>query len=472
MAPPDHPHRPAAAQRTACLGVALALVVVSPHARAVDFHIQSETIGDAYQLVTSSGELLNRNRIHEQLGFGAYDLLGDQSYSLSIVTRFRFDADLGMTREELDEVAALRREQLSIQAAYVEGRGLFGMLDFKLGRLVQVGSLDWLMLDGAVVRLRTPWFFGVEVEAGVESANDFGPVTANQLELDGVRVMKDELSPDGHPIQVTDDPKIVLGASLLTTGLYDTRARFTYRRIFSKGKVRQERVGGALYQDIVGVVSVNLNWAYDFYNEVLDTVRAGVRWRATDFLTAELQYVHLVPRFDAESIFNIFASEPLNDLNGRVRWHLAADTWAYAGGMVRFFENEDYVSGSLSAPVDTLVSAYGAMAGYHHGFGEDGRVGADLSFEGGYGGQRLLVDVTGSWSIIPGELELEGRMTLVHFEDGLQSNLDGVSFGYQLGGHYDIVGVADLRLLVEHNFSRIHHSQLRVLAVANFELWL
>ncbi len=472
MVSADHPHRPVAARRTAWLGALLTTLLVASPAAAVEFHIQSETIGDAYQLVTSSGQLLNRNRIHEQLGFGAYDLLGDQSYSLSIVTRFRFDADLGITREELDEVATLRREQLSIQAAYVEGRDLFGMLDFKLGRLVQVGSLDWLMLDGAVVRLRTPWFFGVEVEAGVEASNDFGSVTANQLELDGVRVMKDQLSPDGDPIQVTDDPKIVLGATLLTTGLYDTRARFTYRRIFSKGKVRQERVGGAMYQDLFGVLSLNLNWGYDFYNEVLDTVRAGVRWRATDFLTAELQYVRLVPRFDAESIFNIFASEPLNDVNTRVRWHLSSDSWAYVGGMVRLFGNEDYVSGSLTEPVDTLVSAYGAMAGYHHGFGEDGRLAADVSFEGGYGGQRLLVDLTGSWSIIPGELDLEGRMTLVHFEDGLQSNLDGVSFGYQLGGHYDIVGVADLRVLVEHNFSRIHHSQLRVLAVADFELWL
>lgn len=452
--------------------MAAALVLTPAVTQAAQFHVESDTVGDAYQLVTSDNELLNRRRIHQYLGFGAYDLLGDESHSLSIVTRFRFDADLGLSSQELEDIPTLRREHFSIQSAYVEGRDLFGMLDFKAGRQVRIGPLDWLMLDGVVARLRTPWFFGFEVEAGVEAADAFGPVTASQLELDGVRLLEEDHNPDGQPIQVTDRPKIVLGASLITAGLHDTSARFSYRRIFSDGKVRQERVGGAVYQRLPAGLHFDVSWSYDLYQEILDSARVSVRWQATDFLTAELQYVRLVPSFDAESIFNIFSTYPLNDLNARVRWHLAREQWAYVGGMVRLFENERYISGSLSAPVDEVVTAWGAMGGYRHSFGQDGRVGADLSWEGGYGGDRVLVDLNGAWGVLPGEVDLDGRLTVVYYRDELQAQLDGVSFGYQLGGRYDIAGIADLRLVLEHNFSRHQPSQLRVILFADVDLWL
>lgn len=437
---------------------------MSGPAGAVEFHIQSETIGDAYQLLTSDNEVLNRHRLHQYVGFAAYDLLGDGEHQLSVSTLLRFDADFGIKRSELDQVETLKREQLSIQYAVVEGRGLFnGWLDFQVGRQLVPDPLDYLLLDGARITIKTPYYFGVELLAGVEAANDLGPVTASQFELDGVRVMDD-------PLQKTDRPKVVLGAALVTNGLWNTRARVGYRRIFSAGKVVQEKVGASVYQRLFERLHLHGSFSFDLYTEEADAIRASVRGQVTDWLSAEIEYVHLVPTFDADSIFNIFYRSQLNDINTRVRLHTARSSWAYAGGMVRLLGNEsvDTVDGEVA----DLVTAWGVMAGYTHGFGMDGRVSADFSLEDGFGGRRMLVDLSGRWSVLPGTVDLDGRLTSVVFEDAVQERLRAFSFGYQLGARYMIDRRAALQLVVEHNINRLQNTQLRVILMADVNLWL
>lgn len=73
----------------------LCLLVTGP-ARAADFHVASDTIGQGYQLITSSGEVLKRSRIHQMLGLNAYDLVGDGTNSLMFVSQFRFNSDFGI----------------------------------------------------------------------------------------------------------------------------------------------------------------------------------------------------------------------------------------------------------------------------------------------------------------------------------------------------------------------------------------
>ena len=72
----------------------------------------------------------------------------------------------------------------------------------------------------------------------------------------------------------------------------------------------------------------------------------------------------------------------------------------------------------------------------------------------------------------PGEVELDGRITGVLFQDEFQENLQGAGFGYQLGVRYFVDDRATLQMMVEQNFNAIHTNQFRVFAVADLDLWM
>jgi len=452
--------------RAALFGaVALCVAVASPPpAHAVHYRIQAETVGDAYQLVTSSNLLLNRRRLHQYLGFQAMDLLSDGEYQLNAAALFRFDADFGITDDELEDVYGLRRQQLSLQYAWVDGREIGGFVDFRLGRQLHYDALDFLMLDGLVISFATPWYFGVELQAGLEVKEGMAGINASALELDGVRVIEGE--------DENDRPTLVIGAALVTRDLTYTRARLGYRRLFSDGEVDSEKVGGSFYQRIVEGLHLSTLASYDLYNGRFDRLQAGLRWQATDFLDVEGEYVRLLPSFDADSIFNIFTAFPLNDGNLRLRLHPSSEDRLYLGGMIRFFGNEGYTDGQLLADVDTVVQAYGAMAGYFRRFSKHTTLHVDASVETGYGGDKFMGDVGASYALVANEWVLDGRLTAVSFADGLQDDLEGFSFGYQLGARYLVETKAAVSLLVEHNFSRLQTSNLRVYAVVDLDFWL
>jgi hypothetical protein len=451
--------------RAALWGVlAATCLTAAGDAHAVSFRVQAETVGDAYQLVTSSNLLLNRRRLHQYLGLQASDLLSDGEYALNAAVMFRFDADFGLTDEDTEGVTPSRRQRLSVQYAWVDGRDVAGFIDLRLGRQLHADALDYLMLDGLVIRFATPWFFAVELQAGLEVKDGMAGVNASSYELDGVRIIE---AADGD-----DTPTVVIGAALVTRDLTYTRARVGYRRLFSDGEVDSEKVGGSFYQRVVEGLHLNALASWDLYNGRFDRVQAGLRWQVTDFFDVEGEYVRLLPSFDADSIFNIFSAFPLNDGNLRLRLHPSDKDRLYVGGMLRLFGNEGYTDGVLAGDVDTVVQAYGAMAGYFRRFDKDATLHLDLSWESGYGGDRVLGDVGASYALVAGEWVIDGRLTAVSFEDGLQTKLSGFSFGYQLGGRYLVDRRAAVSVLVEHNFSRLQSSNLRVYAVVDLDFWL
>lgn len=458
----------ARARRAALWGaLAVASVLAVGDAHAVNFRVQAETVGDAYQLVTSSNLLINRRRLHQYLGLQASDLLSDGEYALNAAVMFRFDADFGLTDEDTDGISPFRRQQLSVQYAWVDGRDVAGFIDFRLGRQLHADALDYLMLDGLVISFATPWYFGVEVQAGLEVKDGMAGINASSYELDGVRIIAGGGGGEGN-----DTPTVVVGAALVTRDLTYTRARVGYRRLFSDGEVDSEKVGGSFYQRLVAGLHLNALASWDLYNGRFDRLQAGLRWQVTDFFDVEGEYVRLLPSFDADSIFNIFTAFPLNDGNLRLRLHPSDKDRLYVGGMLRFFGNEGYTDGALTGDVDTVVQAYGAMAGYFRRFDKDATLHLDFSWESGYGGDRILGDVGASYALVAGEWVIDGRLTAMSFKDGLQTNLNGFSFGYQLGGRYLIDQKAAVSILVEHNFSQLQSSNLRVYAVVDLDFWL
>lgn len=79
-----------------CLLVPFAMLLAAP-ASAIDVHVSSDTITQGYQLISSSGDVLKRSRIHQLLGLSVLDMKGDSTNSISFVTSMRFDSDFGIT---------------------------------------------------------------------------------------------------------------------------------------------------------------------------------------------------------------------------------------------------------------------------------------------------------------------------------------------------------------------------------------
>lgn len=453
-------------------GAAVAAIMCgmgAPGAAAIEFRVESSTIGDAYQLVTSGNEVLNRNRLHQYLGLSLFDIEGSGESRWSFTSLFRLDVDFGLSDDELERVPTQERSQLSIQYAWIEGRDLFGgLLELKLGRQLLADGLDYLMFDGAVVTVNTPFFLGVELMAGAEVKQEMWGINASQLEVDGTRFIEG-VEENG------DDVTLAFGAALVTRNLAYARYRLGYRRYFSDGAVDQEKIGGSFHQRLVEGVDLNGVVTWDLFNARFERIQAGGRARLGDANEVELEYVRTTPSFDGDSIFNIFTVYPMNDLAARWRLYPGKNDRIYAGTKLGFAGNEGYQGEVLYGEVDTMVIGWGAMAGWAHFFGPrgiDGRVMLDVSFDGGYAGDRFLADLGGVWAVVPREWELEGRLTGLAFDDAIQGELDAFSFGYQLGGRYLIDKRAAFAVVAEHNMNRLQTHQFRVFALIDVDLWL
>ena len=104
--------------RPALAAAALASCALAPRlVRAAEYIVESATLGDAYQLVTSGQQLLNRWQLNQLLGLSIWETAdpdgGQQHWSFSSL--FRFDLDLGLTEAELAEIPTLDRSRPSIQ---------------------------------------------------------------------------------------------------------------------------------------------------------------------------------------------------------------------------------------------------------------------------------------------------------------------------------------------------------------------
>lgn len=451
------------------LAIAMMLWGMTPEAAAIEFRIESSTIGDAYQLVTSDNEVLNRNRLHQYLGLSLFDIEGSGESHWAFTSLLRFDADFGLSDDEIERVPTQKRSQMSIQYAWIEGRDLLGgLLDLRLGRQLLADGLDYLMVDGAVVTVSTPWYLGAELMAGLEVKNDVIGINATQLEADGTRFIEDTE-------ENTDDNTIVFGAALVTRNLAYARYRLAYRRYFSDGAVDQEKIGGSFHQRIIPGLDLSGVMTWDMFNARFERIQFGGSLKIERTHGVELEYVRTTPSFDADSIFNIFTTFPMNDVNARYRLYPDKCNRLYAGAKMGLAGNEAYNGEVLYGDVDTMVIGWGAMAGWLHTFGLgglDGRLSVDVSYDGGYAGDRFLADIGGVWAIVPREWELEGRITTVAFDDALQSELHAVSFGYQLGARYLIDKRAAFALVAEHNVNRLQTSQLRIFALIDLDFWL
>ncbi len=474
----------------------ISICALSAPARAYDFDIFAQTIGQGYQLRAADDTLVNRRRVDQTLGLEVYNL-GPRTVvgrpvdrnQIYISVSLRFESDLGEfpNYKELSgrsSESEFQQARLDILWAFVGGRNLFGFLDFKLGRQVFFDLFDFRALDGLDLDFKTPFHFALEFWGGLNVTGS-APVDSPIYRADGVALGGNPLGSLGQRQENALEP--TFGVAAHTIGMRDFDLRLSYLRTMSfTGDARQpgepdsgvieEKAAltarGRLFQ---GRLVPWLALRYDVLNGRVDQIHAGFRVQlggAKHGITAE--YVYDVPTFDGDSIWNVFASEPFND--ARLSYDITLGKFrGYARGFMRIFENEVTTTNRSAVPAslgDGIAGggSIGARLDLRRGF-----VRIDGYYEDGYGGLKAGVDLGARMAIVGDVytgLVAEGRLSYVHFRDDSRTIDHADSFGVQAGLRYSFVRGVNLHLVAEENVNRIYPSQLRLLALLDVSFWL
>jgi hypothetical protein len=476
--------------------LAVILCALSTPARAYDFDLYAETIGQGYQLRSADDVLVNRRRLTQYLGLEVYnlgprDVVGRplERNQFYISTSMRFEADLGdfVDYRELSGRTPQREFQpthFDLLWAYVGGRNLGGFLDFKLGRQVFLDLFDFRALDGLDLDFKTPFYVGFELWGGLNVSGE-APIDSVIYRTDGVALGGNPIGSLGARQEEALQP--TFGFALHTLGLRDFTARVSYVRTMSftgdpkqPGEndlgVNEEKVAltarGRLWK---GRLILWAGLRYDVLNGLLDQVHAGARVQLDGARHGiNLEYVYDFPTFDGDSIWNVFSSEAFDDI--RLTYDLTLGRWrGYARGFVRMFFNDKLTASGNGIPTkldDGL--AYGGSLGAWLDL-KRGYVRLDGYYEDGYGGIKAGVDASGRVALygdLYTGLVAEARLDYVHFQDDSRPIDHADSFGLQTGLRYSFVRGCTLHLLLEENVNRFYDSQLRLLAVLDVSWWL
>lgn len=449
-------------------------------ASALEPEITSDTAAQFYDVRSPTGEtVVPRRRLTTTLGVSAYDLLDhdkvdDRNLSeLSFRARMRYDADFGASPGEADSTNASRfvpgfsRGPVDLMYGYVEGRKFAGgWLNFKLGRQYQTDSLGWWSFDGLDLKATTPFFLAVEGYGGLEVRGGM-PLSTSRFERDGVwRGDRSGYDPSLYPAFQPNDVAPAMGVAVESAGVNWIHGRLTYRRVYNTGssnvsewasglstpvsydgtRISQERLGYAADVVLSDLGSLRGGITYDLYLAKVGSAYGSFDWYTTKKLTLSLDYDFYAPTFDADSIWNFFAGEPMNDVGARAAFDLSQYLQLAGGAHTRIFTTQTSAFATIPSPNITSTSdpnyypsnglafdgGFNASINQHVGeninaihtsgnFGKDGdRAGGDILV------QRVLYS----------RLILSGRPSVWQWNDKLRPDRDATSFGMVAGIGY------------------------------------
>ena len=474
----------------------MALLVVAPAvARAADFQVDSETVGQGYQIAGGNGALVSRRRIDQYLGLHVWNLGAKDEFGNTILrnqwyftSSLRLDFELGDYTPAgnviagRDVSAEFANNKMQMLFAYIGAKDLWGVLDLKLGRQIDFNLHEFLSWDGLSLEVKLPIHVAAEVYGGL-LVNGFLPIDSAIMRPDGTA--------PGVLTPQDSDPKPLVGFNVRAFGMGDLDARFSYRRVFSIGqavacdftstdirvidncsKVKDGTTEHLLgwqgrYRILDGMIVPWAGFRYNLLIGRLDTIEAGTRVTINEHHALQAEYLYSYPTFDGDSIWNLFARNQFDDV--RLSYDVRYGSFrGWAKGLVRFFHDMPELTdraGSATAPVtpDNALD-YGGNLGGRYDL-KRGWVRLDGYADLGYGGRKVGVDVASRFKVYQDMVSLEGRLTLMNFANDGRPVDSGTSFGFVVGGRLALYKGMLLHVLFEDNINQFYSSQIRFYAV-------
>jgi len=502
----------AAQRRATAILFATLFVVTRAHATdapsAWQGEVTSDTTTQFYDVRSPTGvPILMRTRFTSTLGVAVYDLLPrdfgagqELKPDLTFRARLRYDADYGADPDEATPsiperyVPGFSRGPVDLMYAYVEGRRFFsGLLGFKLGRQYVTDALGWWSFDGGMFRVTTPAYFALEAYGGLEVRGGL-PFSGSvgRWEADGVwRGDRTGMDPTQYPSFQQDDIAPAIGVALETAGVSWLHGRLTYRRVYNTNdsivsqfangdlapitysgtRISQEKLGYSLNANASSLGGVSGGFVYDFYANEVSSVYATADLYLGKKLIASLDYDYFQPTYDADSIWNFFASYPMNDFGARVLFDASPKLSFSLGGHFRAFQDQTTNDASPSSRVGTDAIAPGVPQYTFNGGAtasarfrrKDTLLQATASANFGDEGDRAGGDVSGE-RVFDTHYVLSGRVGLWHWEDKLRPDRSAASFGAMIGGGYRFFHNSQVGVEWENDMNQLVGWRVRVLS--------
>jgi hypothetical protein len=509
-----HERRPVRAAGRLALGLVGLVGLLPAGAQAYEFDIAAQTSGQGYQVrwlrPGAEDVLLNRRRFVQSLDLSIWDLLEPAvdpaeperprraPFRLSLVTALRVENDYGtwltgdvtyqdgpvrVRESALEAVPELGEQHIALDLpyAYLLGRGLFGRLDFQLGRQLVLDPLDWYAFDGLMLRVHLPGRFMIETHGGL-LVRGGSAWASSRWDPDGTADDGCERVEVGGTSWIEADDCSQrqalmpgFGVAVATDGWSWLDARLAWRRAMSRTSdafptsaddwgVNQELLTATVRLTLLAGHVAPSAWLRD--NLALGGIDdAGAELRLSWGAQALTPGVRTTrPSFDLDSIFNVFASEPSTDVyasydvgRGRVRGHASLSLRRFD---VTAGEGDTLAMGeALPGPTWARELSAGVQVD---------RVQLEVYGQNGEGGRRAGVDLSGRGRINR-SWDAEGRATILSFDEPRLARV-GTTLAMQGGARWTFTEGLSLHLLGEYNVNRFEADQLRVMAILDLAM--
>jgi hypothetical protein len=498
------------------------LVAGAPHAaragdpagRGADGEVTSDTVAQFYDVRSPTGEtVLTRRRLTTTLGVSAYNLIdrppGDVTApELSFRARLRYDADYGIGSGATDPanfgsfVPGSAEGLVDLMYAYLEGRRfLHGWLGFRLGRQYMTDALGWWSFDGGEVSATTPFFVKVEGYGGLEQRGGL-PLSTARFESEGIwRGNRSQFDPSLYPQFQPSAIAPAFGAAIESTGVTWLHGRLDYRRVYNTGtsnvtefasglyapatytggRISSERIGYTLDAMWADVGGAKAGIVYDFYNAEVTSIYGSLDVYAGKRVTVSADYDYYVPTFDADTIWNFFAGEPMNDVGLRANVDLSDRLSISGGGHLRVYQVQtEAFNPSGCAPFPGCVAAspsYSPAATFFpsngHPFDEGGNLAArwrtgetllTLRGSGNFGdeGDRAGGDIYAQ-HVFETRYVASLRTGVWQWNDKLQPDRSTTGFNYVAGVGYRFAPRSRAMVEWEHDINGLSGQRFRLM---------
>jgi hypothetical protein len=239
-------------------------------------------------------------------------------------------------------------------------------------------------------------------------------------------------------------------------------------------RISSDRLGYAIDADLGKSLGLKGGMVYDFYGNQFTSIFASVDAYVAKPLTLSVDYDYYAPVFDADSIWNFFLGDPMNDIGVRASLTPTDRLSMSAGGHVRIYNVEtSNTNPGDSSPNVSTTNLSGWYPSNGNPFDGGGSVGARYKWgEGsanlrgaadtGDSGERVGGDVSGE-EIVESRYVFRGRLGVWQWNDKLRPDRDATDFGYVLGVGYRFAPRCQSVFEFQHDMNRLVGQRFRAM---------
>ncbi len=304
--------------------VILSILFLSLDLNAQQYRLQTDTVAKATQLVRSDLTIAAQRPFSQTLSLWGYNLAGPYNKTLNVHLQLNYFNDFAADTQRNDVYLSHRFNRISITQAWIQWKP-FKRIDLKLGRLVNRSIFHAKDVDGASVSL------------------SFGDKTRWKTSLYGGRHVTgrpESLDPDQYDIQ--GRPIELRQNNDRSEFIYGLRSRLSfqggsgsigYEKRFTSSSISDERIAATLTGNPTQRTIVSGLMSFHTPSRTLNRGQLNFTWRPNDFFYLRQGFEHIIPIFDASSIFNLFGVAPSQSLTstawlGNNERGLEARLWA------------------------------------------------------------------------------------------------------------------------------------------------